>query len=169
MRRSLWGVGVISGQRPQNRCFCSSFPSRRSLSPQASSKRGLKPVWGWCQGPLHGSMWPFGSRGAVELRVWGAVGLWVWGRGCGSGGVGLQVWGRGCGAVGEGLRVSGERPSHPHPQCLCCKQELGCQRSVDPWELAVPGCVLTTTRMWVRPACGAWGGGHPPALVLPLG
>lgn len=44
---------------------------------------------------------------------------------------------------GDGLRVSSERLSHPQPQCLCCKQELGCQRSVDPWEQAVPGYVLT--------------------------
>lgn len=64
--------------------------------------------------------------------------------------------------MGEGLQVSLERSSHPRPQCLCCKQELGCQRSVDPWEQAVPGCVLTATRMWACPACGAWGKGHGP-------
>ena len=70
---------------------------------------------------------------------------------------------------GDGLRVSSERLSHPQPQCLCCKQELGCQRSVDPWEQAVPGYVLTLTRKWACPACGALGEGHPPAPVLPLG
>ena len=98
-------------------------------------------------------------------------GLRVWGRGCGGGaaaaGEGLRVW-VWVWVCGDRLRVSSERLSHPQPQCLCCKQELGCQRSVDPWE-QVPGYVLTVTRKWACPACGAWGEGHPPGSSPALG
>ena len=83
MRHSRWGVGVISGQRPRNQCLRSSFPSRRSLSPQASSRRAEACLW-TMPGAFQASMRPFSSRGAVGEGLWVWVWVWAVGTGCGS-------------------------------------------------------------------------------------
>lgn len=126
--RSLWGVGVVSGQRPQNQAFVAlspagtSFPSGHPVMPQASSKRGLKPVW------------LGGARGLPCVDV-----AFQLQRGCG---------GEGCGSLSRGF------PPHPHPQCLAANRNSAVRGQLAPGNKQCPA-VLTATRMWACPACGA--------------